>query len=107
MFATEPRRRRQVRVLAKQIAEFGEADATCLGKRRCIREFLRRNTHACRKTLEQRNLFVFAAIKEVWPAAFAGTETQRLRLVLRPQDANIIRLRLACSSGRQAVDTRG
>src|SRR6476620_692455 len=106
MFATQPRRRCQMRVLAKQIAELREADASRPGKRRCIGKFMRYGAHPFRQPLEQRNVLVFSAIEKVRTAPLAGPQAQRFRLVFGAYNSDILGFRLARGAGRKAIIAR-
>ena len=104
--AAEPRRRRQMRVFSEKIAEFGLADAAGFRQRRSIREILRRGANAALQAFEQCDIFILALVEEIGAAAFAGAQAGGFRIVFRCEDADVLRLGLACGAARQAIDPR-
>ena len=106
LLALEPGCRREMRVRAQEIAELGETDAARARERACVGARCGLRSHALRERSEQRRVGILAAVVEIRPAALAGPKTRSLRLGFRLEQAHVLRLRLACAAGRQAVNAR-
>jgi hypothetical protein len=105
--APEPGNRRQMGMVAIEIAQLGQADARFPGQRRGIGEILRPRRNPFRQTLEQGHILVLAPVIKIRAAALAGAQAGGFRLGFGGEQPHIFRFWRTGGTGRQAVDARG
>ena len=104
--ARQERGGRRVKVAAEQRVQLRGADAGRGNQRRRVGKGGRIAAHVRGERLQQVDVGIVLLVEVVRPAAAAGAQAGGARLVLRAEEADVLRQRLARRARGQAVDAR-